>query len=503
MGLERAARQRQVQPEGDLGRIRTLFGAESEAVRAVAVRLAGHWKVEELRPPIEALARATATPEGLRASAIEALALLGGPKSRVALEELSHPGQPIERRRLAIVALASFDAPAGARQGVELLAGGLASDPTSKLVTSFLQQKPGPAALAAALAGRKLPADAAKVALRTVRASGRDLGPLLTALAQAGGLPAGPRVLSPAELQDLVTAVTQHGNAARGEALFRRRDLACLKCHAIAGAGGQVGPDLLSIGASAQVDYLIESLLQPNKAVKENYHALNVATKAGRVFTGVKVRESNAELVLRDGEDQEVIIPLDSIEERTIGGSLMPDGLTEGLTNAELADLVRFLSELGKVGPYAVGKARVVRRWQALEATPDALAHLRQAGLAAVVADQPALTWTPAYSRVAGDLPLDAVSPLKLEQGPIGIVRCQISVSSSGKIKLRLNSALGLSLWLDKTSVTPASELLLEFTPGVHTLTFAVRSNERQEALRCELEDIPGSQARAHVVAGK
>ena len=50
----------------------------------------------------------------------------------------------------------------------------------------------------------------------------------------------------------------------------------------------------------------------------------------------------------------------------------MPEGLADPLTRGELVDLVRFLSELGKVGPYSVSKARLVRRWQALEPTNEA-----------------------------------------------------------------------------------------------------------------------------------
>ena len=42
----------------------------------------------------------------------------------------------------------------------------------------------------------------------------------------------------------------------------------------------------------------------------------------------------------------------------------MPDGLVDSLTRQEFVDLVRFLSELGKVGPYAPNPARLVRRWQ-------------------------------------------------------------------------------------------------------------------------------------------
>ena len=56
---------------------------------------------------------------------------------------------------------------------------------------------------------------------------------------------------------------------------------------------GAGGPDLSSIGASAQVDYLIESMLEPGKKIKENYHSLVVVTDDGRVVTGVKVRETD------------------------------------------------------------------------------------------------------------------------------------------------------------------------------------------------------------------
>ena len=84
-------------------------------------------------------------------------------------------------------------------------------------------------------------------------------------------------------------------------------------------------------------------------------------------MTGIKVRQTDTELVLRDAEDREVALPLGAIEEQKPGGSLMPAGLAEPLTRGELVDLVRFLSELGKIGPYSVGKARVVRRWQVLD----------------------------------------------------------------------------------------------------------------------------------------
>src|SRR5207302_6808308 len=102
----------------------------------------------------------------------------------------------------------------------------------------------GAQALTKALADYKLPADVAKIGVRTARASGRDFPLLVDALTRAGNLAAGLRVLSPAAMQQMVEDVLQRGDAGRGEKVFRRKDQACLKCHAIAGAGGQVGPDL-------------------------------------------------------------------------------------------------------------------------------------------------------------------------------------------------------------------------------------------------------------------
>ena len=134
----------------------------------------------------------------------------------------------------------------------------------SPLINALLQRKGGPEELAAALANKKLPPDAAKVALRTLDASGRQIPALSEALTKAGGLTSGPRELSADEMKALVAEVAVKGNAHRGEAIYRRKELNCLKCHAIGGAGGRVGPDMLSLGSSAQIDYIAESLLAPN-----------------------------------------------------------------------------------------------------------------------------------------------------------------------------------------------------------------------------------------------
>ncbi len=275
----------------------------------------------------------------------------------------------------------------------------------------------------------------------------------------------------------LLSEIAAKGDPARGEQIFRRKDLACLKCHAIAGAGGQVGPGLESIGASAPPDYLVDSILQPNKQVKEGYHATAVATDDGKIFTGIQIRKTDSELVLRDAEGNEVTIPTGSIAEQKMAGSIMPAGLADELTRPELVDLVRFLSELGKVGGYSVGTKRVLRRWEVAEGT----------------------SWRPVYTTVAGLLPPD-------EWKAPGQARTMLQASTGGPIKLAVESAhaAGLAFSIDGKPITPEGDgtLRVDLTPGMHTLDVAIPAG-RREGIRVVLEEIPGSPARVQAVLGK
>ncbi len=509
--LEQVMRQRGVRPDGDLHRLLPLLKEKDEKLRIIAARLAGLWKLESARPQLLEIARAERISEAERQAAVDGLAALGGKASIEALEKLAGEEGSLARRRLALIALVPLDAKVAARHAVEFLASGGCQPPGNEgeaagIFEAFLQRKDGAALLAAALRDHKLPVDIARIGLRTVRSTGRPDAGLAEELAKAGGLTFGARTLSAQEMQAMVADVARLGDPVRGEAVFRRKDQICLKCHAIGGAGGQVGPDLSSIGASAPVDYLIDSLLQPNKAIKENYYSLLVTTTKGQQYSGIKVRETNTELVLRDAEDREISIPVKDIDERSPGGSLMPEGLTDTLTRNDLLDLVRFLSELGKVGPYAIGPQRVVRRWQALEPTREAWTFLHLGGgLATPAKDVRGLQWNPVYSTVGGMLPLtDAPSfSLGKDKHAVSLIRCQVDVTTAGSFLVRLNSTKGLKMWVDEKPIAILEKMELNLPVGQHTLTFVVDRDERREGLRCEAEDKPGSPARVRIVGGK
>jgi putative heme-binding domain-containing protein len=495
--IEASVRTRKVGAPGNAADLAKLIAGPMTPARTPAVRLVGLWKVEKLRPNVEAAALAGDP------AAFEAVSQLGGPASKTFLLKAAESESPAVQRQ-AISSLADLDPKTAAAKAVALLEKAEASDDLSAVFASFTTRKGGSTDLATALKGQKLPADVAKIGVRVAKAAGQPDAALIDALTKSGGLGEGRKMFAGKELEAFLSDVAKTGDPARGEKIYRRTESACQKCHAIAGAGGLVGPDFTSIGASAQADYLIESLLAPNAKIKEGYNSLIVNTADGKVVTGIKLRETKNELVLRDAEDKELVVPVADIDSRKDGKSLMPDGTTEALTRAELVDLVRFLSELGK-GKYAASAGRVVRRWQVVQPTKEMFTIANRDRVAALANPKAVLTWLPAYSLVGGELPLDELPKFRPHvNGPyFSVVRFQLDVTAAGKVKLLVPEPGGLSLWLDGVPVDVAKEIVLEVQPGVRALTLSIDRDARHAPLRVELDEVPNSPARAKLVGGK
>jgi putative heme-binding domain-containing protein len=503
--VEESVRVRRVgNPPG--GRIDGILAATADdstgPARQAACRLIGLWRQEGTRPALEALARgeklvATATDDDRRA-AFDGLVSLGGAKSVAYFQSLTADGDPPAKRQ-AVVALAQLDLPAGAKAAVQLLKSGPDAEP---IFAAFVGRKGGATELAKALGDTKLSADVAKVGLRVARTSAAPEPKLIDALTKAGGLTEPKRTLTKAELDQMVTAVRERGDPARGEQVYRRAEMNCLKCHGVAGAGGQVGPDMTSIGASAQVDYLIESMLNPNAKIKEGYNSFLVNTDDGRSFSGIKVRENNAEIVFRDAEDKEITVRKADKPEIKPGKSLMPEGLTDTLTNQEFVDLVRFLSELGK-GPYLAQPGRVVRRWQAVLPVQPLFTHVTRDRLAAVATAKD-LQWAPAYSRVGGEMPVEDLPKWRIGQGEFqAVARFDLDCTTAGKAKLVFGDTTGLQLWLDGVPLEASKEVAVDLVVGIHAVTVHVKLDQRKAPLRVELAEADGRPARVRIVGGK
>lgn len=504
-GLIDAAKNRKVQPGANAAELLKLIELGDAGLSGDVCRAVGAWSLSEGLPTLITLAGDAKQPESARVAAIEAL----GPFGEAGLEALRKILQASEIgpvRVRAVESLAESRIDDAAAEGVRILTEQAGLPYAEPIMQTFIKRKEGAGALTKALAGAKIPLDVAKVAVRTAGSAGNADVPLTEALRQAGGMQSGEiPPLTPEEMQAMLAEVKEKGDPKQGERIFRRGTNACLKCHAIAGAGGIVGPDLMSIGASAQPDYLVDSLLFPSKAIKENYNTIVLVTDDGLVQAGVKVRETEQEVVLRNADDQIIKVPVSKIEERADGKSLMPTGLTESLTHEELVHLTRFLSELGKVGPYAVGRERLIRRWQAFEPKEAAVHVLHRTRLGSVTGDHAEFSWLPTYSLVNGDLPLEELPVFRMNPAPakVAVVRFQLEQSQPGPVALKFNSVEGLSVWLEGEPLSPTETVQWEGKTGIQTVTIAIDLGARRVPVRCELVDVPGSTAQIQAVGGK
>jgi putative heme-binding domain-containing protein len=138
------------------------------------------------------------------------------------------------------------------------------------------------------------------------------------------------------------------GDAARGARLFADvKGLACVKCHAVNGTGGQVGPDLAGIAQKYKREDLMTSILEPSKTIAQGYETIVITTVRGKTVTGVFKGETGDDVKFADADGKLQTIAKKDIEERSFSPvSTMPNGLNDGMTLQDFADLVNYLEGL-------------------------------------------------------------------------------------------------------------------------------------------------------------
>jgi putative heme-binding domain-containing protein len=138
-------------------------------------------------------------------------------------------------------------------------------------------------------------------------------------------------------------------NFERGRALFGA--VGCASCHRFDNDGASVGPDLTSVAGRFSVRDLLESIVEPSKAISDQYGAIVIRKKNGDVVTGRVGNLNGDELMVIENmfapndftnvKRQEI----ESIEPSKV--SMMPEGLMNSLKEDEIQDLVAFLLSRG------------------------------------------------------------------------------------------------------------------------------------------------------------
>lgn len=473
--LANAAQKRGVRPTNAERLVLKWLTAWQGAAHAEAARLAGLWKVEQARESLEMLA--SREHGGIIYSAIDGLTALGGDKSRTFIDELTTAKHPIETRKSALAALAKLAPVLASKRAVEFLTTATTQDHASDLIYAFIANKKLPDLLAKELDGKTIPEAIAVEGIRIASSRGIK-GPLEAALQKAGNIKQMNHSLSPDEMSAMMAKVKTQGDPARGEQVFRRQQLLCFTCHAIGGAGGTLGPDIVSLGAAAPVDYIIESLLEPSKKIKEGFNMTSVTMKDGQAMAGMIAQDGNDELVLRDAANQLHKLAKANIAKReTSPVSMMPPGLTASLREDEFVDLVRFLSELGKEGDYKIKTNRFIRTWRAMGTMEqETIDYVRHTGLQALNDRSHSYPWMLAYSGVSGAFPLtELTAPVKMYPWFPKILQADLQMDTAGKVKLKLSASKNVVAAVgDKVLQETADELTLDLPAGKTTVSFVI-----------------------------
>ena len=294
--------------------------------------------------------------------------------------------------------------------------------------------------------------------------------------------------LSATELRALGRQALATGNAARGERIYRRAELACVACHAIGGAGSKIGPDLTSIGASAPTDYLVESLLYPSAKIKEGYHAVVLSTKDGRELSGMIARETATEVILRDAANQEISVATQNIAKRASSGSLMPAGLIDSLLPEERLDLIHFLAQLGRPGAYDAAQGGVARLW-----------HLYMIGSGnepigiepVIRGDAKLADWIPTLSLVSGALPRDLIAaPYPSFLNSRGFFAATRFESAKGGPVTFTLAGPAKAAWLNGTLLQPGETFTVTAQAGANVLVLQLSEKNLPAELSLRSRDV-------------
>lgn len=138
-------------------------------------------------------------------------------------------------------------------------------------------------------------------------------------------------------------ALELEGDPVAGEAIHKDR---CAQCHKLGESGFALGPDLKSVKSNSP-DVLLTNILYPSRAIQPGFTDYVIETTDGRVLNGIIGADTGAAIVLRRGGGEEETVMRSQIKSlRDTSLSIMPEGLEDGLSPQDMANLLAFIKSL-------------------------------------------------------------------------------------------------------------------------------------------------------------
>jgi putative heme-binding domain-containing protein len=147
--------------------------------------------------------------------------------------------------------------------------------------------------------------------------------------------------------EEVFAAVQKGGDAKAGQEMFLRAG--CIACHTIGADEPPKGPVLSAVAKIYDRATLTESILKPSAKIAQGFESTFFKTKKGEQIEGFVTREGGDSVDVRNIAGQTVTIEKGDVTERgTRPQSMMPEGLLNAFTPAELSNLLAWLESLKK-----------------------------------------------------------------------------------------------------------------------------------------------------------
>ena len=147
------------------------------------------------------------------------------------------------------------------------------------------------------------------------------------------------------------------GDPERGKPLFAKH---CGICHTLFGEGNKIGPDLTGAERKNR-EFLLTSIVDPNAVIRKEFFNYVVATKDGRVLTGLIAESTPTTVTILDAKNQRTQVSQDEVDHvDRAAESLMPEKILDELDADQVRDLMRYLQSDAPRAPSATAGHRAV-----------------------------------------------------------------------------------------------------------------------------------------------